>query len=192
MRLARTSLVVLGIQLALVSSIAAKYLYQRNTCPRVWTRAVAFDPEMVMRGRYLSVQLKIDACGIVLPIAKEQTNTSYDRRVAFDVDGDGTYQTQLPVMVAVKDRKLVAERIANAPHEHKNQDLIMNRGDACGDAALWAPVNFYLSEKARSPFPLSKGEALWVEVTVPTVGPPRPLGLAVKDGDGGWRPLEYR
>jgi len=49
--LSAASLALLIIQLALVSTVAAKYLYQRWTCPRVWTRAVAMDPEFPMRGR---------------------------------------------------------------------------------------------------------------------------------------------
>jgi len=60
------------IQLALVSSIAAKYLYQRWTSPRVWTRTVAYDPELLMRGRYLSVQLVVNGCQSTLPSAKRQ------------------------------------------------------------------------------------------------------------------------
>jgi hypothetical protein len=51
------SVALLVIQLAIVSTIAAKYLYQRWSCPRVWTRAVAIDPQLPMRGRYLSLQL---------------------------------------------------------------------------------------------------------------------------------------
>ena len=56
MKLAKSSIVLLVIQLALVSSIAAKYFYQRSTCPKAWTRAAAYDPNMVMRGRYLSLR----------------------------------------------------------------------------------------------------------------------------------------
>ncbi len=41
MKLAKTSIALLIIQLAIVSTVAAKYLYQRWTCPKVWTRAVA-------------------------------------------------------------------------------------------------------------------------------------------------------
>ena len=44
MKLSKTSIALLVIQLAIVSTIAAKYLYQRSTCPRVWTRTVAYDP----------------------------------------------------------------------------------------------------------------------------------------------------
>ena len=57
------SVALLVIQLALVCSVAAKYLYQRWSCPRVWTRTVAYDPELVMRGRYLSLQLDVHGCG---------------------------------------------------------------------------------------------------------------------------------
>ena len=38
------SIVVLAVQLVLVCSIAAKYLYQRSICPRVWGRTVAYYP----------------------------------------------------------------------------------------------------------------------------------------------------
>ena len=55
MKLAKTSIALLVIQLAIGLSVAAKYFYQRSTCPRVWTRAAAYDPELVMRGRYLSL-----------------------------------------------------------------------------------------------------------------------------------------
>src|ERR1019366_1467377 len=71
MKIAKTSLLLLAIQLALVSSIAAKYYYQRSTCPRVWTRTAAYDPELVLRGRYLSLQLDVDGCQSTLPSAKQ-------------------------------------------------------------------------------------------------------------------------
>ena len=71
--LAGVSVALLVIQLALVSAIAAKYLYQRWRCPRVWTRAAAIDPEMPMRGRYLSLRLTVDGCESTLPSAKNAT-----------------------------------------------------------------------------------------------------------------------
>jgi hypothetical protein len=192
MTFARTSLILLGIQLAIVTSIAAKYLYQRSTCPRVWTRAVAYDPEMVMRGRYISAQLHIDACGINLPIARDRSFDPQDGRAYFDPDGNGTVSGQLPVIVGVKDGKLVAERIASSKESLYSPDLTIRKGAPCSDAALWPPVDFYLSEAAKSPFPLAAGQQLWVEVTVPPKGPPRPLGLALKNAVGQWQPLNYR
>ena len=47
---------------SIVPSVAAKYLYQRWRCPRVWTRAAAIDPELPLRDRYLSLQLTVDGC----------------------------------------------------------------------------------------------------------------------------------
>ncbi len=49
-KLAKTSVVLLVVQLAIVSSIAAKYLYQRWTCPRVWTRSVAYRAAVAYAG----------------------------------------------------------------------------------------------------------------------------------------------
>ena len=70
-KLSAASVAVLVIQLALVCSIAVKYLYQRWTCPGVWTRTAAYDPELVMRGRYLSLQLTVDGCESTLPSARQ-------------------------------------------------------------------------------------------------------------------------
>jgi hypothetical protein len=42
MKFARVSIALLVIQIVFVSSVALKYLYQRATCPRVWTRAAAY------------------------------------------------------------------------------------------------------------------------------------------------------
>jgi uncharacterized membrane-anchored protein len=194
MTVARTSIALLVIQLALVSSIAAKYLYQRQTCPKVWTRAAAFDPETVMRGRYLSTQLKIDACGIKMPLAHDQTMASDNQRTYFDPRGDGTLSQLLEVTIGVKNGTLVAEHIAKSPQEHNSQSLSLRKGVACSEATLWTPVDFYLPEHAIDPLATqrSSGQELWVEVTIPPAGPPRPLGLAIKTSDGQWQPLNYR
>ena len=60
MKFSKASIALLIVQLILVSSVAAKYFYQRASCPRVWTRTAAYDPSLVMRGRYLSLQLTVD------------------------------------------------------------------------------------------------------------------------------------
>ncbi len=56
---------------------------------------------------------------------------------------------------------------------------------------LATPVNFYIAEHAVSPLPLQAGQELWVEVTVPSSGPPRPLQLALKQ-DTTWKPLAFQ
>lgn len=62
MRIARTSIALLIVQLALVSSVVGKYLYQRWSCPKIWVQAAAYDPSLLMRGRYLSLRLEPEVC----------------------------------------------------------------------------------------------------------------------------------
>ena len=193
MKLAKTSLVVLAIQLALVSSIAAKYLYQRWTCPRVWTRTVANDPEMVMRGRYLSVQLTVNGCESTLPSAEEaamprnldgvQTGKKFTIRAAQPV--------RFPAQLKVEGNKLVAIRIPEADSGSGGQMVAAWPGSSCEDLRLDEPVDFYLAEHAVNPTPVRAGQELWIEVTVPPKGPPRPIQLALKVG-GAWKPLTFQ
>ena len=56
---------------------------------------------------------------------------------------------------------------------------------------LSQPVLFFLPEHVKDPSWLQRGQELWVEVTVPRKGPPRPIQLAVKD-QTGWHPLNLR
>ena len=69
--------------------------------------------------------------------------------------------------------------------------VMASPGAPCDQMRLVDPVNFYIAEHARSPLPLASGAELWVEVTVPTKGPPRPVQLALKQ-DGRWEPLAFQ
>jgi len=54
--------IVLGaLQCALVLSLTGKLLYDRATCPRVWVKTQPYDPNLPIRGRYLSLMLAPDA-----------------------------------------------------------------------------------------------------------------------------------
>jgi hypothetical protein len=190
-RISGVSLALLVVQLAIVSSIAGKYLYQRWTCPRVWTRSDAYDPELVMRGRYLSLQLEVDGCASTLPSGAD---------AEFPRNPDGTIRAQkfmvrgraveFPAKLAVKDNRLIAlhERDEQDPHALM-VDGLENR--PCDRMRLSQPVNFYIAEHAQSPLPTQRGDELWIEVTVPPKGPPRPIQLAMKQG-GSWKPLAFQ
>jgi hypothetical protein len=45
------------------------------------------------------------------------------------------------------------------------------------------PVAFFIPERVPDPSQRAAGEELWVEVTIPKKGPPRPIRLGVKKGD---------
>lgn len=196
-KLSAASLLLLAIQLALVCSIAAKYLYQRWSCPRVWTRSVAYDPELVMRGRYLSLQLMVDGCQSTLPSAKQ---AGFPR----DVNGaaiQGPFAVRaagnvaFPAELKVVDGKLLAIRIPDPIPEQEQrasgQTVTAWAASQCDQMRLDQPVNFYIAEHAQSPLPLPSGGELWIEVTVPPKGPPRPIQLALKQ-NGAWTPLAFQ
>ncbi|HTX77209.1 MAG TPA: hypothetical protein VMD29_13450 [Terracidiphilus sp.] len=187
-QVAGASLALLVVQLAIPASIGAKYLYQRWRCPSVWTRAAAYDPELPMRGRYLSLQVEVDGCQSTLP-----THAA----AQFPRNPDGTIasprfairrQAEFPATLEVKDNRLLAMRLPDEDGPRKGQMVTAWAGSPCEAMRLVQPVNFYLAEHAPSLLALKPGEELWIEVTVPPKGPPRPIQLAVKR-DAVWRPV---
>jgi len=193
MKPAKASLAVLVIQLLLVSSIAVKYLYQRSTCPRVWTRTVMYDPSLIMRGRYLTMQLMVDGCQSTLPSAKQ---AGFPRNLdgvpnGRDFSIAASQPVVFPAKLAVNGNKLVAIRIPENDDNSSGQNVIARSGASCDQLRLSDPVNFYLAEHATSPLPVKPGQELWVEVTVPPKGPPRPIQLALQD-NGSWKPLAFQ
>jgi len=193
MKLSKTSIALLVIQLALVSSIAAKYLYQRRSCPRVWTKAAAYDPEMVMRGRYLSLRLTVDGCQSTLPSALNATFPRNDdgttRPNGFTVDARNPIYFR--AKLKVEGNKLVAIRIPEADLTSKGVNVTAMPGASCDALRINEPVDFYIAEHAVDPTPLRPGQELWMEVTIPPQGPPRPIQLALKQ-DGAWKPLAFQ
>ncbi len=186
------SLAMLVVQLVIVSTVAAKYLYQRWSCPRVWTRAAAFDPELPMRGRYLALQLTVDGCQSTLPSAKD---------AAFPHKYDGTVKPGPYVLrentdsfranLKVENNRLVAVRFEGQEDTTHGQEVIGLAGESCDQIHLASATDYFISDTAQSPLPLKPGQELWIEVTVPPKGPPRPIQLALKE-NGNWKPLDLK
>jgi hypothetical protein len=187
--LSGVSIALLIIQLFVVSSIAGKYLWQRWRCPRVWTRAAAVDPEMPMRGRYLSLQLTVDGCQSTLPSAKFAT---FPRDVNGAIKSGPYVLRPQPVLfranLKVQNNQLVALRVEGQEDSNIGEEISAAPGAPCNQMQLYDPVDFYIADTAKSPLPLQPNQGLWIEVTVPPTGPPRPLQLALKD-NGAWKPL---
>ncbi len=190
--LSAASFVLLVIQLALVSTIAAKYLYQRWTCPRVWTRAVAFDPSLPMRGRYLALQLTVDGCQSTLPSAK---NATFPRDVNGAVKPGPYFLRPMAVTfnanLKVVNNTLVAVRLEGTEDASAGDAVVGTEGSSCDRMQLASSTDFFISDTAQNPLPLKPGQELWIEVTIPPKGPPRPMQLALKD-NGAWKPLDLK
>jgi len=57
----RKGIILGALQCVLVLSLTGKLVYDRATCPRVWVKTQRYDPDLPIRGRYLSLVLAPDA-----------------------------------------------------------------------------------------------------------------------------------
>jgi hypothetical protein len=176
MKAIRAGVVLAVVQLVLVLSVAGKYLYERQTRPRVWTRATQFDPALPLRGRYLALQLMVDACG--LPRDAEHTIPGYAGIHPF---------WQWPVALTTANGKLVP-RLEKRWSPREGGTLTLFADKPCDQATLSNQLMLFAPDRAQLPFPLKAGQELWVEVTLPQSGPPRPIQMALSEG-GVFRPL---
>ena len=177
------AITLIVIQCLIVSSIAAKYLYERATCPRVWVEVVPFDPNLPLRGRYLAMSPVVDACE--LPRDEEAKSYSYqDEKTKKQITNWQWY-----VQTKARDGKLIVEDARKVLPRSDTQTIRLNTNQDCSRAQLSPGVDFFIPDTAKSPFPLKQGSELWAEVTVPPKGPPRPIQLALSD-DGQWGPLK--
>jgi hypothetical protein len=166
-------LIIAAVHVGLVTSLGAKLLYDRATRPRVWALTVPYDPNLPIRGRYVSLQLVVEPRGI-----------------AETIPGT-TLRPPQAVILRIEGTRLVAEAIPQQPSYDPSElhvQLVERRGEKL--ALLDQPVAFFIPEHIADPSRRSLGESLWVEVTIPKKGPPRPIRLGVKTGDGAIAPLD--
>ena len=171
------AIALLVIQCLLVSSIAAKYLYERVTRPRVWVRTAQYDPELPERGRYLALSPEVNVCRLT-PVAQPNGVVA--------PYGIKDYRVRL----VARDGKLVAEDARDVLPRSEFQSAGVSERIPCDRARVWPAIEYFVPEHAKSPFPLKPGQELWVEVTVPPSGPPRPIQLALSE-NGKWQPLKF-
>ncbi len=170
----RKGLVVAGLHVLIVASLGAKLLIDRATLPRGWARAAPVDPDLPIRGRYVRLRVEAKLAGEA-PMGVEPGIV------------ESRSAPPLRVVLSVRDGELVATPAAS-PEDNGVAARWVDRG---GVRAVVAdtPLAFFIAEHAPDPSVRAAGEELWVEVTVPRSGPPRPIRLAVKK-DGSLEVLE--
>jgi len=151
---------ILGaVHVAMVLSLGGKMLIDRSTLPRLWVKVVPYDPNLPIRGRYVSLRVTAEARGFAWGFI---------------------YGT---AKLSVEDGKLIAR-----PTEDNGGTMVQVSGDP-PVATISEPIAYFIPEHAKDPSWRPPGEELWVEVTVPPKGPPRPIQLGVKK-DGVLTPLD--
>jgi len=164
-------LVIAAVHLALVASLGAKLLYDRETRPRVWTLTVPYDPDLPIRGRYVSLRLVVEPRGF------QQAGTDAGRQMQ-------------RVFLRAEAGRLLADANPGANGDDR-ADLFVwfTQRDGEPRAVLNQSVAFFIAEHIPDLSRSSLDEELWVEVTLPKKGPPRPIRLGVKKHDGPIEPL---
>jgi hypothetical protein len=150
------SLILAAVHVLMAASLGGKLIADRITRPRVWVKTAPVDPNMPIRGRYVSLGVEVDGRGDLL-----------DRNVALEVRNGRLTAVQTDQMTGMR---------------------IWSRGTTF---VLSPPIAFFIPEHATDPSVRQPGEELWVEVTVPRAGPPRPVRLGVRN-DGTLTPLDLR
>lgn len=174
MKALQKGLAVAVIQILIVLSVGGKLLYDRATRPRVWVRTASIDPDLPIRGRYLTLNLEVHGSELLQPQ---------------DPKHPGLYSGSVYVDLSVENGQLVAHK-TERPTEMTINSWAWERNPRPDIYVLSSPVAFFLPEHAEFPR-LGRGAELWAEVTVPKKGPPRPIQLAIKRGSD-WTPLTYR
>lgn len=179
------AVVLLVVQLALVLSVAGKYLYERKTRPRVWTRTTQFDPNAPLRGRYLALQLAVNACG--LPHDAKHFTQGLQQYNSTAI-GPGSYSWR--VSLGVQNGHLVPQLQDDARSPEGIMEMIQIANRECERVRVNTETEFFIPDTAKTPFPLKDGQELWVEVTVPESGPPRPIQVALSDTNS-FHPIQF-
>ncbi|HUB78146.1 MAG TPA: hypothetical protein VMB03_05070 [Bryobacteraceae bacterium] len=152
MKPAYRGIAVAVLQCLMAWSVSAKYSLDRQRLPRVWAKAAPIDPNLPIRGRYLSIRLEVD----------------------HDPVADQTYAGT--GHLTIRDGRLY---VANdhAPWNYSSHVLVVRNGDRW---TLMEPVAFFLPEHGADPSHVPAGKQLWAEVSVPPKGPPRPVRLEAR------------
>lgn len=164
-------LVVALLHILILLSLGGKFLYDRHDRPRIWVKTGMIDPDLPIRGRYFTLSLEVAAP----ELAKERNSPNYYSQ---------------SVVLAAENGHLVAH-----PSDNSSAMYIMTGAKSPQPAQadlyfLYPQVDFFIAEHAENPRQ-ARGDELWVEVTIPKKGPPRPIQLAIKRGPQ-WIPLSYR
>jgi hypothetical protein len=174
----RNGLWLAVLHTALVGALGAKLMVDRITRPRVWVRAAPVDPSLPIRGRYVSLRLEAEL-GAGLEPPRPSTVTLPSGAV-------GTLPSApVPVSLAVERNRL----IASPPTGADARRPVLARLEKGQGARLESPVAYFIPEHAADPSSRPAGEQLWVEVTLPRQGAPRPIRLGVRK-DGVLTPLD--
>ncbi|HET7204148.1 MAG TPA: hypothetical protein VFI92_12355, partial [Steroidobacteraceae bacterium] len=147
-----------------LAAVGGKLLYDRAVLPRAWIETAGVDPDLPIRGRYVSLNL-------VLP-AVEESPLEASAGLAYG-------------RIEVRGGRALAVLAGGNPVRDATHPIgfVRNVGQVGARWHTLVPVAFFLSEDARDPTLGRRPGELWVEATLPSRGAPRPVRLGILRGD---------
>ena len=145
-------LMLASVDAVILASLAAILFVERAVWPRVWVKTVVANAAVPPRGRYATVRIEFEA------------------------------QSGLrggEVALSVRAGRLVATPSALPTGTRLSGSLRWGIADA-GPLLVDPPLTVFLPAYLTNPWPRPPDEEVWVEVTVPAHGAPRPIRLGVK------------
>jgi hypothetical protein len=164
--------VVALIQVLIVSSLGAKLLYDRRTCPQAWFESLRYDPNLPIRGRYVALQITMD----------DPRSTEEISKQAFSQSQTGVLNgfQQRCGSIVLRNGTPTAEFDNSPTWDCDNLTFVLWPGNGPPQLRLSQPILFFIPDTAKDPTVLPRGDELWVLATIPRKGPPRPIALGVK------------
>lgn len=185
------------LQVLLISSLGGKLLYDRWACPRVWFKTRRYDPNLPIRGRYISLQLEVKD-----PRSPEEIESKFRSEIQarenlrahnswhgpFDFGREcGSIAVRDGVPVAVFDKSGVSANCENLSFTRQHNESAANGTTL----RLNEIVMYFVPDTAEVPSGAGSGDEIWVLATIPRRGPPRPIELGIKKaGESAIQPVK--
>ena len=168
----RPGLLLAGVQAALMLSTGLLFWFDRQISPRAWVPTAPVDPNLPIRGRYITLNM-------VVPFVPTRTDVSTNDLV-------GTWQF---VQLRVEAGRLKAVQEVRAGFFSHGGEIRLSEGSMVVNPG--PELAFFIPPDVKDPSIRPNGSTLWVEVTLPGSGAPRPIRLGIEK-DGQIEPLALR
>ena len=181
----RAGLLLALLQAGLLVSLGGMFLLERARLPRAWARVAPVDPDLPIRGRYINLTLLVPAPRLQ---ARSSANGSWIPNEAVRLH---ERRGQLEAIPAPSD-------LPPWPGPGSTLHARIERVDGSVMARVVEQLAFFIPPDVADPSQLRPGEQLWVEVSLPDEGLPRPIRLGVRrptgpgDATAPIRPLRLR
>lgn len=188
------AVVVALIQVLIVCSLGAKLLYDRRTRPRAWFKTERYDPNLPIRGRYVSLLIEVNDSRSSEEIEKKfgaEIQVIENRNAQYHYRGSDDFGRECGLIAMRDGAPVAAFDQTTATWNCDNLTFVRRRTGSENSLRLTEPSLFFIPDTAKDPTHLSAGEELWVLATIPPKGPPRPIALGVKKAaEKDIRPLD--